>query len=256
MKRIVPSINLSRESMKHHLSRATLALIGAGMLSIYGCGGGSVAVSQTPSNTITPVSFTAVSVTAATGLGFEGAIVTINDKTGATVGTSSAVGADGVITIALTSGAVAPYVLTATRTNADGATETLVSVLPSGTGTSATASVNITPITNLIAARLSPTGNPTNLAAEMASGAATVNATTVSEKVTEVQAILSPILIATGTADTNPLTGTFATNGTGYDRLLDSVNVTITPESASATNIEVGLKMKQADGALPLVSLV
>ena len=231
--------------MKLKLTRVGAAVACAGLLTIYGCGGGG---GGSGGSTFTNGSVT-LSGLAATGLAFAGGIITVTDATGATVGTSSAVGADGSFSITLAGGAVAPFVLTATRSNADGTSESLVSVATAG------GSVNISPVTNLIAARLSSSGDPLKLATELASGASTVNASTVSAKVTEVATILAPILAATGTSGTDPFTGTFATDGTGYDRLLDSIKVTITPASSTSTNIEVGLKVNQgSDSAAPLVT--
>jgi hypothetical protein len=239
----VRHILIKGAAMKFSISRFALALAGAGLVTLYGCGGGGGgSTSSTPSTTLSGV--------AATGAAFEGAVITVTDSTGATVGTSSAVGANGAFNITLRSGAVAPFVLTATRTNADGAAESLVSVVPNGGGTIAT--VNISPVTTLIASRLSVSGDPTKLAAEVGAGTSTVNSTTVSAKVAEVQTILAPILTATGTTGTDPLTGTFAADGTGYDRLLDSIKVTITPASSQATNIEVSIKQQQvSDTAAP-----
>lgn len=228
--------------MKLSISRFTLALVGAGLVTLYGCGGGGGESSSSP-NPIT------LSVTSATGVAFVGAIITVTDKTGAVVGTSSAVGTDGLSTITLSAGAVAPFVLTATRTSADGATESLVSVVPTATTTT---SVNITPITNLIASRLSPTGDPTKLASEVGAGTATVTAATVATTVTDVQTILQPLITAVGAgASGDPLTGTFTTDGTGYDRLLDSVKVTIIPASATTSNVEIGIKQQLPDGTPP-----
>lgn len=233
--------------MQFSISRftLTLALASVGLVSLYGCGGGGGGSAS--SGSTTPVT---LSVTSATGVAFVGAIITVTDRTGAVVGTSSTVGADGLSTITLSTGAVAPFVLTATRTSADGATETLVSVVPSAT---ATTTVNITPITNLIASRLSPSGDPTKLASEVGAGTATVTTTTVASTVTDVQSILQPLITAVGAgASGDPLTGTFSTNGTGYDRLLDSVKVTIIPTSSTTTNVEIGVKQMQADGAQPV----
>ena len=166
------------------------------------------------------------------------------------MGTSSTIGADGVYSITLAAGAVAPFVLTAARTGADGASEQLVSVIASVTGSSAT--VNITPITNLIAARLSPSGDPSKLGAELAAKTATLTASNLGAKVDEVQTILAPILAATETSATNPITGSFAVNGSGYDRLLDSIKVSVIPASATASNIEVSIKQQQAEDAAPV----
>jgi hypothetical protein len=229
--------------MKISTKRLALAIASAGLLTIYGCGGGG----GSSASSATPVT---VSGVAATGAAFTNAIITVTDKTGATVGTSSTpVGADGVYSITLTAGALAPFVLTASRTSADGAVESLVSVIPSTSGASAT--VNITPVTNLIASRLASSGDPLKLAAELAAGTSSVSDTTVASKVQEVQAILDPILTATQTASTNPLTGSFAVDGAGYDRLLDSIKVTVIPASSTTANIEVAIKQQLADGTAP-----
>jgi hypothetical protein len=227
-------------------TKIALALAGILALTLAGCGGGGS--SSTTTTTATPT--TSLSGVAATGAAFTDATVAVMDSRGQSVGTGT-VGADGTFNITLTAGAVAPFILTATRTSADGATESLVSVVPTGTGTTAAATVNISPVTNLIASRLSSSGDPTKLGAELAAGTSTVNATTVAAKVVEVQTILAPILTATGTTGTDPLTGTFAADGTGYDRLLDSIKVTITPASATAANIEIGIKQQLAEGTDP-----
>jgi len=238
--------------MRIKLTRLALGIASAGLLGLYGCGGGSSSSSNGGSTVTTPTvpAPTVLSGVAATGAAFTDATVTVTDSTGATVGTSTVIGAEGTYSITLTVGAVAPFVLTATRSGADGASESLVSVVSSVTGTSATA--NITPITNLIAARLSPTGDPSKLGAELAAKTANLSTATVSGKVDEVQAILAPILTATETSGTNPLTGSFSANGAGYDRLLDSVKISVTPASATASNIEISVKQQQAEDAAPV----
>lgn len=235
--------------MKITLKRLVLGIASAGLLTIYGCGGGGGGASggsTTTGGSTTPTTLTGI---AATGAAFTDAIITVTDSKGAVVGTSAVIGADGAYSITLSSSAVAPLVLTASRTTADGAVESLVSVMPASS--TATATVNITPVTNLIASRLSSSGDPTKLAAELAAGTSIVNSTTVAATVADVQSILAPILAATGTTATDPLTGTFATNGTGYDRLLDSIKVTITPASNTASNVEIGIKQQLADGTPP-----
>lgn len=230
--------------MQFSLTRLNLACATAGLLTLAACGGGGGGGGN-PGSSLT------ISGTAATGAAFTDASVTVKDSHGTTVGTVS-VGTDGSYSITLSSGATAPFVINATRTNADGVTETLVSLLPTASGTSAT--VNITPVSTLIAARLSASGDPSKLADEISAGTATVTSTTVDAKVTEVKTILAPILTATGTASFDPLGGTFSANGSGFDRLLDSIKVTITPTSSTSSNIEVGLKVQQPDGAAPLVT--
>ncbi len=224
----------------------SLFVLGAISLAVLvGCGGSSES-SKTDATSPT------ISGTAATGVGFADSTVTVTDSKGAIVGTSSTVGADGIYSIKLTAGAVAPFVLTAKRTGEDGAIESLVSVVASLSSPSATATANITPITTLIAARLSPSGDPTQLASEFEGKPDVLSFANVSNKTVEVQAILAPIIAATDTGGTNPLTGSFSVNGEGYDRLLDSIKISIVPASASSSNIEIGIKQQQEDNAAPV----
>lgn len=233
--------------MKITLKRLALAIVGASLLTLYGCGGGGGGGGASGGG---GGAGTTLSGVAATGAAYEGAIITVTDRSGATVGTSSAVGADGAFSITLSAGATPPFVLKATRTSADGAVDALVSVVPSITGTTAT--VNITPVTHLIASRLAlGSGDPLKLAAEVAANPDLANDTAVQSKVSEVQTILAPILTATGTTDTNPLSGSFTVDGTGYDRLLDSCKITIVPSSPTSVNIEVAVKQKLDEGVSP-----
>lgn len=222
------------------------ALAGLLIWALAGCGGGGgdpVTGGGTP---VAPAGVT-VSGVAATGAPFTDAVITVIDSRGITVGQSQPVGTDGTYSITLDAAAVAPFVLVASRTDANGDTQSLVSVIASANVTTA----NITPITTLIASRLSPSGDPDKLASELAAGDAVISTQAVADTVAEVQAILAPLLSATSTASFDPLTGTFSTDGTGYDRLLDSVKITFLPASATSTNIEITVKQVLADGDQP-----
>jgi len=221
------------------------ALAGSLMLALAGCGGGGDSPA-TGGAIVAPASIT-VSGVAATGAAFTDAVITVIDSRGVTVGTSPPVGTDGTYSITLDATAVAPFVLVASRTDANGATQSLISVIASASTTTA----NITPITTLIASRLSPSGDPSKLADELAAGDAVISAQAVADTVAEVQAILAPLLTATSTSDFDPLTGSFSTDGTGYDRLLDSINITFLPASDTSTNIEIAVKQTLADDEQP-----
>lgn len=223
-------------------TKLALALISAAVLSLAGCGGGSSPTSTTPE---TPNAM--ISGVAATGAAFEEAVVTVIDATGTVVGTSDPVGSDGVFSVTLSSTAQAPFMLVASRTDANGETQTLVSVVESTTQTTA----NVTPITNLIASRLSESGDPTKLAVELAAGTTQITPAAVAETVAEVQAILAPLLEATGTTGTNPISDSFAVNDSGYDRLLDSISVNITPTENNTTNIEIAVKQQLSEDQQP-----
>ena len=231
------------------MKNGLFVLGGICLAALVACGGGSSSSSDSSNNNASDTSVT-ISGTAATGAAFADSKATVTDSTGANVGSSSTIGSDGAYSVKLDAGAKAPFVVTATRTGEDGASESLVSVVASVSNGSATA--NITPITNLIAARLSPSGDPTKLAAELAAKTATLSSANVTSKTDEVQKMLEPIISATDTGSTNPLTGSFSVNGAGYDRLLDSIKISIVPASASSSNIEIGIKQQQADDAAPV----
>jgi len=246
--------------MKLKPKNLAMALASAVMLTLAGCGGGDSTTSTTLPAAVTPTTITPAVVTpttisgvAATGAAFTDAVITVIDSTGAVVGTSSPVGADGTYSVTIGDGAKAPFVLVASRTTADGQVQTLVSVVESAMATMATTATtaNVTPITNLIASLLSASGDPAKLASELAAGTVQITADAVAATVAEVKTILAPLLAATGTSSTDPLTGTFTVDGTGYDRLLDSLSISIIPASATSSNIEIAVKQQLPDGTQP-----
>jgi hypothetical protein len=221
--------------MNHKMigTRVVIGLVVA--MALASCGGGS---GDGGGSTSTPS--VQLSGTAATGAPFAGAAISILDKSGTVVGSGTS-GADGSFSITLSGGATGPFVLQAVRDD-----QTLVSIAPD----TVSGTVNITPITNLIASRLSASGDPTKLAAEFKANPNLLTSVTVSAKVDEIVALLKPLLDALG-ATANPLTGKFAADGTGSDRVLDSLFIKISPESATTTNIEVSVKQNLADGIQP-----
>ena len=104
---------------------ATLVACGGGggeTASLSAGGGGSGGV-MSPIIMPAPITLSGV---AATGAAFTDALVTVIDSTGATVGTSSPVGADGIFSVTLAAGAKPPFVLVASRTTAEGQVQSLV----------------------------------------------------------------------------------------------------------------------------------
>ena len=233
-------------NIRAHLSLAFLATAVVAALS--GCSGEGGSDSPPPPPP-PPAPSVTVSGVAASGAPFTDAVVRVTDSRGIVVGTSSAVGSSGTYSITLAAGAQAPFVITASRSNVSGDSDTLVSVL----ATASDSTVNVTPITTLIAARLSPSGNPLALAGEMQAAPGTVTATRIATGIDEVRAILAPVLTATGTTAFDPVSGSFAADGTGPDRALDSIAVHITPASSSVSNIEVEIRTVVADGTQPPV---
>jgi hypothetical protein len=190
-----------------------------------------------------PTTFT-VAGTAATGAALDGATITITGSDGKTYPVAGdppvLTGTDGSYTITLPLTAKPPFVVTAVKNDVS-----LVSVVPEAKDST----TNITPVTNLIASRLSSSGDPAKLAAEIQADPTLVDLAKVTAKVAEVVALIKPVMDAVGDS-TNPLTGNIqaaVTAGTGADKVLDSLSITITPNSANTVNIEVAVKQKQAD---------
>jgi hypothetical protein len=237
------TVKVKSRSQFTNLQTAGLGLAVATALAA--CGSDSAApVAATPA---APTTIT-LSGVAAKGAPFSGATVVASNQTGA-VGTPQTVGADGTYSITLPIETATPIVLVASKALPSGETESYTSVVADKANTTA----NITPVTNVIAALLSPNGNPAQLAAQVASGTA-ISQTTLAAKTKSVQDVLQTASTALGVANVNPLTDTFAANGTGYDKLLDSLNTSITP-SGTSSNIEIGLKVQAtSESAQPPVA--
>jgi hypothetical protein len=190
-----------------------------------------------------PTTFT-VAGTAATGAALDGATITITGSDGKTYPAAGdppiLTGTDGSYTITLPLTAKPPFVVTAVKNDVS-----LVSVVAEAKDTT----TNITPVTNLIASRLSSSGDPAKLAAEIQADPTLVDLAKVTAKVAEVVAMIQPLMTAVGDS-TNPLTGNIqaaVTAGTGADKVLDSLAITITPSGTNTVNIEVAVKQVQTD---------
>ena len=210
------------------LKRLVLGTASAVALGLYGCGGDG---GGSPSATT-------LSGTAATGAPMVGAIVVVKDSTGSEVQACSpcTVGSSGDFAIELKSTAKAPFVLIVTEVGSD---EPQVSMID----TAVSATVNVTPITTLIASRLASNGDP---AALTASG---LTAEKISTATAEIKAALQPLLEAAGvSADANPLTMAFKADGTGLDKALDILGKpTIVRTSDGKANVTVEVKTSGSD---------
>jgi hypothetical protein len=87
-----------------------------------------------------------------------------------------------------------------------------------------------------MAAMLSPDGNPLSLRAN----ASAVTAAQVQAKVDAIKTLLQP-LRTTVADDVDPLTGQFSADGTGHDKLLDTLDIQIRPAGA-VSNIELSVR--------------
>lgn len=220
--------------------RPTRCMVLAAMISaLAACGGGGGDSPSSPSETIT------LTGTAATGAPMQGAAIVVRDATGAEVqicrDAANAVvicttRPDGSFTLRLLAGAQAPLVLTATP--ADGGTAHV-----SMTGQAQDGTVNITPITTLIASMLAPGGDPYALRA------GDFDAAALQAAVAEIVTALQPLLDAVGTT-ANPLTGFFVADGTGMDKALDVLDVQVVTDAGGVTTVVAEIKLN-GDGTQP-----
>jgi len=224
--------NLLRPSLAASLSIVIAACGGGGGSS----GGGGIGFpisaggSSSPGSSSPAAAPLTLSGTAATGAAFSGATVTVRDQTGALVCTTQTDG-QGVYSCPLPSTVKAPLTITAQREEQ--------SLYSTTAGTSGTA--NITPLTTVIVSQLSPDGQPAHLAAAVQANADAVTDERLRQQVAALTAALKPLLVALEQDGLDPIAGSFSANGTGHDRVLDAISVSVRPDS-SAANIEITVK--------------
>ncbi|QNK71259.1 carboxypeptidase regulatory-like domain-containing protein [Variovorax sp. PAMC26660] len=222
-----------------------LSLVAGLCISVAACGGGGGGGGGLPlglggSPTPTSPASTSLSGTAATGAAFGGATVTVQDQSGATVCTTQTDG-QGTYNCVLSPATKPPLAVTAVRDD-----QSLYSTVASSGGTA-----NITPLTTVIVSRLSPDGRPANLAAAIQADAGTVTDARLQQQTAALAAALKSVLDALGQASFDPISGKFSADGTGHDKVLDALLVSVRPDS-SAANIEITVKgLPSGDGASP-----
>ncbi|PXW26444.1 hypothetical protein [Paraburkholderia caballeronis] len=206
------------------------ALCAAASAMLAACGGGG---SSAPSTAGNPRSAAAsLTGTVAIGHALVGAPVTVTDSTGKTATATS--GANGIYTVAI-SNLTAPLLVSAVDKSGASST-TLYSVVASTQTTDgAPTTANVTPLTTAIAALLTKSGSPQDLAASGGLSVATED--TVRTAVTTLDTVLAPILAKNKLSSSfDPVGGTFTTNQTGADAVIDSVSVT---PSASGSGLQI-----------------
>jgi hypothetical protein len=204
---------------------ATTALVLAGC---WGGGGGETATGVD------------ISGVAAVGAPLGGADIEIVDKDGNVVASKKA-NEDGSYTLTIAATAKPPFVASARKGDV---------LLFSPIAEARKGTINITPITNLLAAQLSPTGDPAALAGQIKSGRADVSARQVQAVVKALVEALRPLLVNAGAESVDPLTGAFSANGTGIDKVLNSLNISIN-KTETGSNITITVKAAVADGDQP-----
>ena len=198
-------------------------------LVLVGCGGG-----RTTSSTL--------SGTVATGAPMVGATVEVYSA-GIKVGTATTDSSGKYTTTAFL--AEGPYVIKAV-----GGDTALFSVQLSADGTS----VNVTPLTNLVSTLLSPTGDASKLATEIASDKAIADTSKISDKKALVKKIVMPVADAINLAsDFDVINTKMDADGTGLDQILDNVKITIAND-ASASTIQVMYKVADMDAEPQIIT--
>lgn len=233
-------------------SRLRWALTSLGAAAaLAACGGGGGDDPAPEPEPPAPVA-TTLSGTAATGAPFAGATLQVTDASGATV-CDTTTAADGSFSCTLAPTAARPLVLRAVKED---------QMLYSATAAAGDTRANVTPLTTIIAARLAPNGDPSKLAASPQS----ITADALQAQSSALLAALQPLLTALGLT-IDPIAGALTADGTGQDKLLDSISVSVQP-SGTAANIEVTvktiptsagaqpepLKFSSSDATLPTVS--
>ena len=222
------------------------ALATAVALALAGCGGGGGGgAADTPAGPAAPPAppppAVVLSGVAATGAALTAAPVKIHSVGGDLV-CSTTTDSSGHYSCTLPSGASAPFTVIA---------GTGERTLYSSAAAAASATVNVTPLTTLVAALLAPSGDPARLVEALRSDPSVVTPAKIDAKVAEVAALIAPLTTAAGDK-ANPISEIFAADGTGHDRVLDSLQVSIRPEG-SDSNIQITLKVKPAsDNAAPI----
>ncbi len=206
---------------------ARAAITGTVLLTLYGCGGGggggAISNSSSDASAIPPVAGLTITGTAATGLAIASASINAKCQVGAGTATSSA---DGTFSLFVAGGAL-PCVLQITNP-ADGSK---LHTVVTGNGDAATA--NITPLTEMLAARaLGNTPAVFFAAFNAAIASSSITSSNVKTAQTDVGVVLN------GTVDTTPLGDFIATKlaaatqgnptgGDAQDKLLDALRTKI-----------------------------
>ncbi len=184
-----------------------------------------------------PVPITGV---AATGAALAEAAITVLDSVGNQVGSATA-DRNGTFFVQPADTARAPFVLVAVTADI-----TLVGMAADAR----TRHVNITPLTNLVASLLSSTGDPLHLATDIVANHDVLTRSSLERARHQVAGLLKPLTDALLLDHTDLFDAPFKTDGRGTDRLLDSLNISISPTGSSA-NIEITIKEYLADTAQP-----
>lgn len=223
-------------------------VLGMTALALSACGGGS----SSSSGGSAPPAAQTVSGVAATGAAMQGATVTLVDAEGKSVD-CPADATTGAFHCTVT-GMTAPFALSAFGNVAD-SQATLIAVSETG----GTQTINITPITNAIAATLIG-DNPTKLMGN--TGLLQTKVTTQAVAGTEqaYAAALADLLAATGNTGVDLISGPLTAGGPGLDKLLDQLKINVLPDggvqisSVAGASSDTPAQLQLAPGVAPQAS--
>jgi hypothetical protein len=223
----------------------TLTPFAAALLLVACGGGGDASSSSSPADAVpndasprSPVVFSGV---AATGAALAGASLRIFGADGGEACNTTTDSA-GAYSCSLASASRAPFTVVARLGD---------QALFSSAAVATSSTVNVTPLTTLIVARLSPSGNPERIVAEIAADPTLVTPARLDTRVAEVAAMIAPLTAAAGDS-LHPISGAFAANGRGHDKVLDSLQINIRPDTNGAS-VQITIKVTPAsDEAAPL----
>lgn len=231
--------------------KARAGLAAAVALSLAACGGGGDGGSASGPGAGTTLPVTepvatqaTLSGVAATGAAFAGATVTVTDQTGTTVCTTQT-DDKGAYSCTLPLGTKAPLVIKAIRDELS---------FYSTTASAGSGTANVTPLTTIVVSQLAPDGNPASLAGAIVTKPDTVTAATIQAEASELLTALQPLLSALNVT-IDPMSGVFAADGTGQDKVLDAISVSVRPDGTAA-NIEITVKAQPATADAAPISIV
>ncbi|MBX3621014.1 MAG: hypothetical protein KF891_13670 [Rhizobacter sp.] len=220
------------------------ALATAGLLAA--CGGSSGSAAPATPTTPTPPASLTLSGVAAKGLALAGATITVKCASGTGTATADATGA---YTLSITDGAL-PCVLEATSADAS----LVLHSVATGGATDASATANITPLTELLVAQLVGQSPATFMAAADASAlAGTVSSTAVSAAQASVVSTLGAAGVDTS-ALTDIVSGTLvaatgSTTGNAYDQVLDALSAALTTAGTTLADLTTTVATTSAEAA-------
>ena len=234
----------TRRRTGHAWRCARALLLLASTLVATGCGGGSSSPTSTATGTTTPTTLQGV---VASGAPIAGAQVTLYDNSNHIVAGPASTQADGSYTLPLPAGTSPPLLVVVTTP----AGSTLSSLWPPASGGTITGTVNVTPLTNLLASSLSANGNPA-LAGAGGINLAQLSSSQIAANTQAILSLIAPVQSALGTSLTDLISGSFIANGSGVDLLLDSLHVSVLPNGSGSANVQMSVNQVLTSGAQPI----